>query len=797
MLLNYLKVFLRLFARNRIFTLINLLGLSTGITCFILIRLYVVNETIYDRHIPMAEQTYRLAMKGDMSGFSFESAVMGGPFGQAIREDVPEVVTSTTFYKLPRPVLLSRGENCFYEESIIHADSVFLEFFGYEIILGDADKMLEVPYTMILTHSGARKYFGDENPIGKVITWNNMRDYTVTGVIEDPVLNSHLDIDILASFSSLLEQELYRNLVTTFYAFVTYNYIKLDESSDIATVEEKIAGVLEKHMGEGMKESGSHFEIFLQPVTDIHLNSALVHELQPNGSRSSVIIFSIVSLLILLIACVNFINLTTARSASRVKEIGIRCTNGAGRNTLFRQFILESIFFTLFSIILACFLTELIRPWFHNFSGINPEALQLSRTGYILLLLMLGGIIGFISGFYPAFYMSRSKPLWMLKGSVSKKPARNFFRNILVVVQLGITLFLVFNTVLIYRQLNLVSNSDIGINKDKLLVIPMRDSRMYEHYEALKKEMLSLPGVRKVTASSSFLGNFQQRRGFFVEGYDPNDLWMLHHVSVDPDYLNIMETDIIMGRNFRQGSRADSNAVIINTAMMKQAGWENPIGKKITMPDRGNGQEFIVIAVVDDFNYASVHSSVESLLIFNNVQAARYLGIRLIGDKSSLDAIAEKWGSLYPEYPFDFFFQEDFYDDLYKEDQRMGSLFVYFSILAILISVLGLFGLVLFTSSQRAKEIGIRKVMGGETSLLLMLLLKEYPVLILAASLVSLPASWYFARKWLENFALKTEISAWIYIVSVLLVMLVCLGTILIQTLKTAKSNPVNSLRYE
>jgi putative ABC transport system permease protein len=292
MLYNYLKVFLRLFARNRTFTLINLLGLSTGIACFILIRLYVINETSYDRHIPLAGRTYRLALKEEMSGFSFESTVMGGPFGRVIREEVPGVISSTTFYKLPAPVLLSRGESKFYEESIVYADTVFPEFFGYKTILGNPETMLEASWSMVLTRSGAEKYFGQENPLGKVITWNNLDDYTVTGIIEDPEVNSHLNFDILASYSSLLEQEVYSNLLTTFYAFVTYNYIKLDESADPGETEKKIAEVLEKYMGEGMRESGSRFEIFLQPVTGIHLNSALVHELEPNGSRSSVLIFS-------------------------------------------------------------------------------------------------------------------------------------------------------------------------------------------------------------------------------------------------------------------------------------------------------------------------------------------------------------------------------------------------------------------------------------------------------------------------------------------------------------------------
>ncbi len=520
MLLNYLKVFFRLFARNRVFTIINLLGLSTGIACFVLIRLFVINEKSYDRHLPEAEQIYRLGMKGDMSGFSFEAAVMGAPFGQAVCEDVPEVLTSTTFYKMPRPVLLSRGENKFYEENILFCDSLFIEFFGYQSILGHPEHMLEAPYSMVLTRSGAKKYFGEENPVGKTITWNNDQDYTVTGVIEDPFHNSHLNIDILATFNTLLDQDVYKNLLTTFYAFVTYNYVSIEKSSSPSVIEEKIAGVVEKHMGEGMKESGSHFEIFLQPVTEIHLNSKLVHELGPNGSRTSVMIFSAISLLILLIACVNFINLTTARSSGRTREIGIRKIFGADKEKLFGQFMLEALLFAMVCILLAGIFIGLLRNLIYNFSGINPEALGISPALFFLFLLVLGLGIGFLSGLYPSFFMSRSQALGMMKGAVRHRPSRPILRNILVIIQLGITLFLVFNTILIYKQLRLVRQTDIGINKDDLLVIPMRSSEMYGQYEVLQNEMMSLPGVVDVTATSSYLGSFEQRRGFQIEGYD-------------------------------------------------------------------------------------------------------------------------------------------------------------------------------------------------------------------------------------------------------------------------------------
>jgi len=799
MLLNYLKIFLRQFSRNRTFTAINLLGLATGLACFVLIRLYVINETSYDRHFSDADNMYRLAMKGEMSGFSFESAVIGGPFGNILREDIPEVIHSTTFYKLPRSALLKKDENHFYEDNIIYVDSFFLEFFSCQILLGNPEEMFKAPYSMVLTQSGARKFFGDENPIGQVINWNNNQDYTVTGVIADPVHNSHLDIDILASFNTLLEQSVYQNLLTTVFAFVTYNYIKLEPGANLAEVDTMIAEIIEERMGEGMRESGSYFEMFTQPVRNIHLHSALVHELSPNGSQASVNIFSAISLLILLIACINFVNLSTARSTARSMEIGIWKTCGASSRRLFVQFISESIFFALISILLASLFIELLLPWFYNFSGINRVMSIRSRFIFYLLLIALSVLTGFFSGIYPAVYLSRIKPLWIMKNLVRKSSHRSHFRNILIIGQLAITLFLIFNTVLIYKQLQLIRKTDIGINKDQLLVIPMRSERMNKHFETLKNEMNNIPGVKGVSASSHYLGNFQGRRGFYVENFGRNDMWMLHYISVDPDYLEMMDTRLVMGRNFRSGSRADSLALVINTAMMKQADWEDPLGKKVTMSVRGVEKEFSVIGVVDDFNYASVHTPVESLLIFNNPINSRYLCIRTQGSDqdNTLETISNKWNDLYPDFPFDYLFQEEFYDDLYREDQKMGNLFIYFTILAILISVMGLFGLILFTSVRRTREIGIRKAMGAEVGKIVVLLIREYPVWILIASLLALPTSWYFATKWLENFASKTSIDYWIYILSVILVLLISLGTIIYQTIRTARTNPADSLRYE
>lgn len=799
MLLNYLKIAFRVILRNKTNSILNILGLTLGIACFILIQLYVYHELSYDRYFPNSKAIYRMAIRGEMSGFSFESAVMGGPLGHIMREEIPEVTRATRFYHMPRPILLKSGDRHFYQEHILFVDTCFFELFPYELLRGQPENLLAAPYTMVITESAAERLFGKEDPVGKTIIWNNQQDYTITGVMADPGFRSHLNFEFLASYRTLLEQPVYKNLVTTFFAFVTYNYIMLDEYSDPALVEKKIGEIVEKYMGEGMKETGSFFEIFLQPVTDIHLHSHLVHELEPNGRFSQVYIFSGVSLLILLIACINFINLTTARSSARALEIGIRKALGAGKGKLMAQFLSESMLFTLAGLLFAILLVELILPKYYQFSGIDLPLNIFKITNSILFLAGLAIVVGILSGFYPSLFMARFHPIRIIKGSQPSGSRKSLFRNGMVILQLVVTIFLIFNTLLIYRQVNFIRSMDIGVNKDELVVIPLRDREMTGKRDILRSKMEQIQNVRDVTFFSGFLGNFQQRRGFFVEDHSKNDMWMLHHIEVDQNYIDMMEIRLLTGRNFRPDSRADSNSVIINMAMMEQAGWENPLGKKVILPDSGTETPYEVIGVVENFNYASVHDPVESLLIFMNPLNARYLGLRIHseGRDLTMESIAGSWASIFPQYPFDYFYQDDFYDNLYKAEYRMGKLFIYFTILALMIASLGLFGLVIFTLNQRVKEIGIRKAMGGSSGVIFMFLLKEYILFVVIASVIGWPVSWYFSHRWLQQFSYKTDIPWWIFGLSALIALVISFLTVSWQTLRLAKANPVEALRYE
>jgi len=793
------KIALRLLFQNRINSLLNIFGLTIGIACFILIQLFVYHEISFDKHHPNEDQLFRLAIRGDMSGFSFEAAVMGGPIGHTMREEIPEITNATRFYHMPRPVLLSVNENRFYQEHILFGDSCFFDIFHFEIVCGNAEEFLREPFTMVITENAAERFFGTADVVGKTINWNNQHDYTVMGVIKKPEARSHLNFDFIGSYSSLLKQPVYDNLLTTFFAFVTYNYITIDETADPSYVETKIASVLKKHMGEGMEDTGSSFDIFLQPVKDIHLRSHLTHELESNGSISQVYIFSGISLLILLVACINFINLTTARSLERAKEVGIKKTYGAGKINLVIQFLTESFLITIIALILAIFLAEVILPAFYRFSGIELPRNIFQIKYSILFLAGIVLVVSILAGMYPALYLTRFQPIRTLKGIVSAGIQRSSLRNGMVIFQLIISVFLVFNTFIIQRQHSFIQSRDLGVNKDNLIVVPLRNSSMIEKQDVLKNELGQIMDIRDVTFFSGYLGNFQQRRGFFIEDYGTNDMWMLHYIQVDHNYIEMMGIQLLSGRSFRADSKADSSAVIINKAMMEQTGWEDPIGKTIRIPVAGAEKSYQVIGVVNNFNYTSLHDQVESLLIFYDAQAIRYLGIRYAPSQQGevVASTSKIWQKLFPNYPFDYFFQEIYHADLYKADIKMKGLFVFFTILSIVIATLGLLGLVIFTMNRRVKEIGIRKAIGASNSRIIWILLREYFWYGVIATCISLPFSWFFAHRWLQSFAYKATIPWWIFLLSMSIILIVTLMTVLYQTLRSARANPVEALRYE
>ncbi len=801
MIKSYFQLAFRHLLKNKTFSIINIIGLAIGLACSFLIFLHVHTELSYDDHFKDAENIHRLAVKASMSGNEFEAAVTGGPFAYLLHQEIPEVIGYTRIRE-GRMTLLSAGEKSFYEENILYADSSFFEIFSFELDQGDPLTSLVHPNCMVLTEKMAKKFFGNEDPVGKQIKWNNDQNYTITGIVKDPEKKSHLNFDILVSFCTLYQNERWRNFLSSIFNYSTLNYIKLHPGSDIPEVESKIAEVVDKNMAERLAQIEGTYEVYLQPITSIYLHSNILHEMRENGDASRVYIFAAVAILILIIACINFINLSTARSAKRSTEVGLRKVFGANKGMLFKQFILESVIIVIISLIIAVILFDLMLPLLNNLTGNNFTMSLFMNWRYLIFLFGIVLFVGLLAGSYPAIYMSRFKPITVLKGFVFNNSKKAGFRNVMVITQFIISIFLIAGTLLIYRQLNYINNKDLGIDNKNLVVVSLRNSAMTKNYMSLKAEMKNLPGVIDVTGSSSYLGNFQQRRGFYPEGGDIDDMILMLHMQADPNYLDVFDANISTGRNFFENSIADSNAIIINKAYQKELGWDDPVGKLIYIPGGVEGEEGFplkIVGVVEDFNFASLHEEVMPLIIMNQPERINYLSIKINPEdkKQVLGLISAKWESLYPEYPFEYFMQQTKYEEMYTSEVNMSRLFVYFTFLAIFIAALGLFGLSSFTTEQRTREIGIRKVLGSSISEILILLSKEFSRLVIIAIVIAIPISWFGMDKWLQSFAFQTNISWWIFVVSGILAILIAYLTIIFQAIKASRTSPVDALKYE
>lgn len=797
-----MKIAWRNLLKNKVYFLLNMVGLAIGLASFVLIGLYVFTELSYDRHHQKANQIYRLVLKGEMGGEFIEAAVTGGPMGPILKAELPEVIQNTQIQEVRRSVHLTYENKHFFEEKIIYADSSFFDVFNHSFIAGNPQTALEKPFSIVITRQMAEKIFGNENPMGKLLKWNNGDDYAVTGIIEDHRNNSHLEFDMYVSFNTLLTNPRTRSMVNSLFTFATFNYVVVKEGTHIAGLQKKVDALVEKHMGEGMREYGGKFNITLQPLTSIHLHSHLVHELGRQGDASRVYIFSAIAVLILLIACINFVNLSTARSSKRALEVSVRKVFGADRKTLIGQFLGESVLISFFSLLSALLLIELLLPFFNMLAGTSYSFGWIGNLTFLAILLLLTIVVGLAAGMYPAIFLSSFHPGKVAKSDFMNFTGKSVFRNVMVTIQFGISVFLIFSTLIIYKQLHFIENTNMGFNKENLMILPLRTGGMISKYKTIKAELLNIPGVVDISASSGHLGNFQQRQGYYPEGVPRTEAWMLLNLQTDFNYAAMIGAKMKSGRGFSENVPADSNAIIINEALAKEMGFDVPVGRYISLPDGENeasDTRYKVIGVVEDFNFASLHESVKPLLMNLNPANLRYLNIRIdpLSRESTLHNLNLKWDEMFPSEPLDYFFLDQKFSDLYHGDIRTGNLFIVFTSIAILIALMGLFGLVLYTTDRRTREIGIRKVFGSSVQGIVVRLNNEFIRWVLVANLIAWPAGWFFMNHWLQNFAYREKISWWIFIVSALLAIVISVATISIQAVISARKNPVDALRYE
>lgn len=790
MLFNYIKIAFRNLFKYKAFSLINVAGLAIGMTCCFLILLWVLDELSFDRFHENSSELYRAVVKV-INDNGITTTVYGPtPLGPGLQGEFPEVVDFTRY--LPAPQLSLRHGDSVFNEKIMWVDPGFFRIFSFPAIAGDLEKALDTPLSLVITRRIAKKYFGtDKEIVGKILKMNNQYDYEVKAVIEDVPSNSHLDFDILAPFTNLkyagwqMENWVIPN---------TNTYVQLQENVPYKDFNEKIVKFIEGHMTSFTFSE----DLFLQPLTEIHLHSDFAGDRSRLGNITHVYILSIIAIFILVIACINFMNLSTARSANRVKEIGIRKVVGAHRTHLIAQFYGESIFLSVVALLIALALAMLLLPSFNTLSG---KELSLDLTSNWQVILGTGLITfftGIIAGSYPAFFLSAFKPIRVLGGSSRSGAKSVILRKILVVLQFALSVLLIISTAIVYGQLQFIKNKDLGYEKDNVLMIPMiSGKKLDKSHDTLKNELLKNPKVLGVTASSQNPTNSEAATiAFTWRGKNPDAQILLHANSVTIDYPSTLKMEIIEGRGYSSEIASDrSGKVLLNEEAVKVMGFENPVGETINYFK----YKTEVIGVVKNFHFQPVHKKIEPMLMGTWPIRGGYTIVKLHPDQmaETIGFVKKTWGKIYPTDPFDYHFLDEDYDRLYRADERMGTLLNYFSVLAIFVACLGLFGLASFTTEQRTKEIGIRKVLGASTAGIVVLLSTDFLKLVLIANIISWPIAYYFMNNWLQDFAYRININWLIFLVATVLSLIIALITVSFKTTKASMANPVESLRYE
>jgi putative ABC transport system permease protein len=798
-MINFLLITIRNYWRNRFYTAINIVGLAIGLACFTGILAYTHNELNYDKHHSDSDKIFRIELIGNMSGTEFEAAVTGAPVGEILYNELPEVTLFTHFICMPRPILFDYNQKKIYQDGIVYADTSFFEMFCFDII-GDKDNALKEPYSLVMLESTARKYFGDENPIGRVVKLDNKTDYTVRAVIKEPLNNSHLDFQVLLSRSSLFSNPQYESIYNSMFAFTNFNYIKCT-GKNLNELNLKVDDVFKSHTSESLKESGSILNIKLKPITDIHLKSNITHEINQNGNITTVYIFIVVAILIVVISSINYINLSIAGSTKRTLEVGVRQVFGASRQSIFSSFLLESIFLVVLSFILGVFFLQLITPLFDSISSQSSSEIIKNSTSWFLMAIIIL-LIGFAAGWYPAIFLSSLNPTEILKGKMVKGKDKLRFRNSMIVVQFTISIFLLCSTWLINRQINFINGKDLGFDMENVILLSLRNGEMINNYQMLKNELMGISNVEWVSASSSYIGSFNQRRGFYRNESTRKEMMMILNLQCDDNFLKFMGINILQGRDFLPEDQADENKIIVNETLVHEFGINDPIGKAFRLPSAGNESDDVkmeIIGVCKDFHCASLHEPVKPLIIWKNKTQCRYVMVKVSGSNphSSIKEVSERWNQIFPDYPFEYFFLKENYNMQYKADVNSNRVFIMFTVLALAIACLGIFGLTAYTTRKRIREISIRKVLGANEKDIMMLISKDFMILIIISAIISIPASLYFIDKWLQNFSFRIAVGWVVFVVAPLFASFIALLTINIKVYFAAKQNPVESMRYE
>jgi putative ABC transport system permease protein len=798
MIRNYLRVALRHTARNKIYSLINIVGLAIGMACCILIAQYVLYEVGYDDYHVDKDRIFRVAQDGQSQQERRIAAVTSAPMAPALKEDYPQIEYAARIMSAGKP-LVKRDEKIFYQDGCWFAENELFKILTIPLLEGDSQTALKRPMTIVISQRIAEKYFGDQHPVGKTLSIQGI-DFEITSLAANCPDNTHFKYEILMSLSTLEALE-YSGLKEWFLGNF-YSYVKLAPNTDMVNLSDQLKDFAERHVGAELKEANETLVLFLQPVHDIHLNSHLISEIEPPGSPLYLYIFCTVGFFILLLACINFANLTTARFASRAKEVGLRKAVGAGRFRLTAQFLSESVLHSVMGLLVALVLVELVSPLFNQITGIGFHIGSLIKPGWLLVLFGLALVVGIASGSYPAFFLSAFRPADILRGSSRLGRRGTTLRKVLVVGQFSISIILIIGTLLAYEQIHFMKNQDLGFSREQKLIIPLgRAVRSVDDLESVKNELCRHTGVVGVAASSRVPG---QRLSCWTtklatEGHDKYRA--MNYIYIDHDFIPQYGIEIIAGSGFTQRNTDDlQGGYIINQTAMEQLGLRSPqeaIGKRIE--GSFDGKEMEIIGVVGDFHYWGLQSEIEPLVmryqpdLFRNLT----LDVRTQDLQQTLAFVKEKWQELFPEYPFDYFFLNASFDRQYRAEEKVGKIFAVFTFLGLFIACLGLLALASYAAERRTKEIGIRKVLGASVGSIVQLLSREFLLLVALANLIAWPIAYFAMSRWLEEFAYRINIGMGTFLLAAAFALLITLITVSTQAVKAALTNPVDTLRYE
>jgi putative ABC transport system permease protein len=790
MLRNYVTTALRYLFRNPVYAGINVLGLSIGLTSAVLILLFVKHEFSFDRFHGKEGMLYRLVFEfSDQEGVT-RSPQMTAPVGPDMVSTFPEVIRATRFTPAESGFLSYDG-SVTQAEKVMYADSTLYSMFSFEFLNGDPEKALALPYSIVINRRLAGSIFGNENPIGKIIRWNNRDDLTVTGIIESPPSNSHLKFDALISFSTRYRDSRYFMVCNGWMQY--YHYLELAPGADPEQLEEKFPSFMYEHINRIYEQSGASIEASLQKLKDIHLHSGFTGEIGPTGSMRTIYIYSAIALFILLIACINFMNLTTALATKRAKEVGMRKVFGAGRSSLIRQFLGESLMMSLIALVVALILVEVLLPVFEQVVQRDLELYQWRNLDLILGIPALVLSVGLLAGSYPAFYLSAFKPVAVIKGTIRGSGGYAGLRNSLVFFQFAISIILIICTLVIYVQLGYIRSMDVGYRKDDIMILGMTSESFKDNIRQLKENLDELPDIVSSAGTSEVPGQGFTSNGYRPEGYER---WIMFNVvDVDEDFVRTLGLRVTAGRPFSSDLPTDQDAYLVNETLVRQLGWENPVGMKLF---RNGGHP--IIGVVKDFQFASVHQEIGPLVFtLKPYLGYDYLLVRFqTADLPGLiSKIRRAWRQIDPNEPFEYSFMDDVFDQVYRSEQKMGKLLLYVAILAVLIACLGLFGLALYNTEQRTREIGVRKVFGSTAAGVARLFSGRFTRYVILANTLAWPVAYILVRKYMQMYAYRVDLPVWVFLATALGVYLIALGTIAFQSYRAGNMNPGDSLRYE